>query len=247
MMEMRSEDRARARRMAATVLAVVVLLALATVVVPGWRRSAIDAALGRATVEERLAQLEAVVPGMLPRFERTEVEYPPKCLLFAAFKDRRRFELYAGPSPDELGFVRAYPIIGASGGPGPKLVRGDQQVPEGCYRVAGLNPNSRYHLSIELDYPNADDQRHAEADGRDPGDEIFIHGGAASVGCLAMGDAAIEELFYFTGLVGIEHVEVVIAPSDPRAGALIPSEGSPSWLADRYARITERIMPLVVR
>jgi hypothetical protein len=65
------------------------------------------------------------------------------------------------------------------------------------------------------------------------GSDIFVHGKAISVGCLAMGDEAIEELFVLTSDVGRENVRVVIAPSDPRTHELsVPS--SPVWVADLY-------------
>ena len=57
---------------------------------------------------------------------------------------------------------------------------------------------------MKLDYPNAFDRLHANAEGRtQPGSNIFIHGKAASIGCLAMGDAAIEELFLLVSDIGI--------------------------------------------
>jgi L,D-transpeptidase catalytic domain len=85
-------------------------------------------------------------------------------------------------------FIHSYSVLVASGHNGPKLREGDRQVPEGFYRITSLNPNSSYHLSIKLNYPNAFDQQHADEEGRDRlGGDIFIHGKAASIGCLAMG------------------------------------------------------------
>jgi murein L,D-transpeptidase YafK len=130
------------------------------------------------------------------------------------------------------------PILAASGLPGPKLRQGDGQVPEGIYAVPALNPNSRFHLSIMLDYPNAYDVAVAEAEGRtDLGGEIFIHGGAASIGCLAIGDDAIERLFVLVADVGIENVAVIVAPHDPRGGiGLDPVAGLP-FTAGLYGQI----------
>ena len=88
-----------------------------------------------------------------------------------------------------------YPIQGASGDIGPKLIEGDRQVPEGLYEIIGFNPNSSYHISMQLNYPNDFDLKHASAEGRDhSGNNIFIHGKDESIGCLAMGDAAIDFL-----------------------------------------------------
>ena len=93
----------------------------------------------------------------------------------------------------------------------------NHQVPEGFYRIEALNPNSRYHLSLRLDYPNEFDREAARRDGRsDLGGDIMIHGARASIGCLAMGDQTAEDLFVLTALAGREHVRVLISPTDFR-------------------------------
>jgi murein L,D-transpeptidase YafK len=60
-----------------------------------------------------------------------------------------------------------YRVLGASGGPGPKLRQGDQQVPEGFYEIESLNPNSLYHLAIRVNYPNAEDRKKRRGRGQD--------------------------------------------------------------------------------
>jgi murein L,D-transpeptidase YafK len=129
------------------------------------------------------------------------------------------YSAYATRKPNLSGkfhLIRDYYIQVASGGAGPKLRQGDRQVPEGIYRIVKLDPNSHYHLSMKLNYPNEFDLLHARQDGRKaPGSNILIHGKAVSIGCLAMGDEAIEELFVLTEHVGVEKVKVVIAPHDP--------------------------------
>ena len=78
-------------------------------------------------------------------------------------------------------------------------------MPEGVYAIEAFNSNSRFHLSLKLDYPNAVDRQQAALEGRDQlGGDIFLHGKDVSVGCLAMGDAAIEELFVLVARTGIE-------------------------------------------
>jgi murein L,D-transpeptidase YafK len=88
---------------------------------------------------------------------------------------------------------RRYPICAYSGRLGPKLAEGDRQAPEGFYEVRPrqLNPASQYHLSFDLGYPNALDR----ALGR-TGSYLMVHGRCVSVGCYAMGDAAIEEIWH---------------------------------------------------
>lgn len=112
-------------------------------------------------------------------------------------------------------------------------------MPEGVYRIIGLNPNSSYHLSMKLDYPNSFDLRHAKHERRSrPGSNIFIHGKSGSVGCLAMGNEAIEELFVLVAAVGKDNARVVIAPHDPRNAPLSTSlPTAPSWLPELYGLI----------
>ncbi len=169
--------------------------------------------------------------------------YPPPELTLLAFKRERRLEIW-GRADGGWARIDAIAILAASGVAGPKLRQGDRQVPEGLYRLIAFNPNSRYHLSMMLDYPNADDLAVAGAEGRtDLGGDIFIHGDARSIGCLAVGDRAIEDLFVLVADVGIDHVQVVIAPHDPRGGIrLAPLPGLP-FTADLYARIEAALVP----
>ena len=143
----------------------------------------------------------------------------------------------------DYAFVCAYPIVAASGNPGPKLQEGDLQVPEGRYRIRELNPNSRYHLSLWLDYPNAFDRAQADAEGRSQlGGEIMIHGGASSKGCLAVGDEGAEDLFVLAALCGLAQVAVMIAPRDFR---LEPPEAfapaTPLWVDDLYRQLAREL------
>lgn len=172
-------------------------------------------------------------------FTKAKVAYPPREVTLIAYKQEKKLELWA-KDRGEFHFIRDYFIMAASGDPGPKLRQGDRQVPEGIYRIIDLNPNSHYHLSMKLNYPNEFDLVHAEEDGRtDVGSDIFIHGKHASIGCLAMGDTAIRELFVLTAQVGVQNVKVVIAPHDPRTYPLMTNpEEMPEWTSMLYAMIT---------
>ena len=114
-------------------------------------------------------------------------------------------------------------------------------MPEGFYRIELLNPNSRYHLSLRVNYPNADDIERAREDRRDLlnlGGDIMIHGGAASIGCLAIGNPAIEDLFVLTARVGLDNVQLIIAPCDFRQGKTDPTpENAPDWTVELYDRL----------
>ncbi len=180
-----------------------------------------------------------------PYFAKANVSYPPREVTFVALKQEKKLELWARGT-GEFRFIRDYDIKAASGVAGPKLRQGDKQVPEGVYRIEGLNPNSHYHLSMKINYPNEFDLFHAEQEGRTaPGSDIFIHGKAASIGCLAMGDEAIEELFVLTAQVGAENVKVVIAPHDPRIYPLeADSKALPQWTSALYSLISGEIKAL---
>ena len=93
-------------------------------------------------------------------------------------------------------FVRfaTYPVCKWSGRLGPKLKEGDRQAPEGFYTVAAeqLNPNSRWHRSFNLGFPNVLDQAHGRY-----GSFLMVHGGCGSIGCYAMTDAVVDEIWRF--------------------------------------------------
>jgi len=89
---------------------------------------------------------------------------------------------------------------------GHKRFEGDERTPEGDYRIDGRNPNSRYHLSLRVSYPNEADRAFAAARGRSPGGDIFIHGQPNARpgppiardwtdGCVALSNAEIEQLW----------------------------------------------------
>ena len=120
------------------------------------------------------------------------------------------------------------------------------QVPEGLYRIESLNPNSLYHLALRVDYPNQFDRAKGRADGReDLGGDIMIHGKSCSIGCLAMGDPAAEELFVLAAETGIDNLSVILTPVDFRTDEL-PAEmpKGPDWTPELYASIKRELMKL---
>ncbi len=88
--------------------------------------------------------------------------------------------------------VKNYFICAYSGGLGPKLKEGDRQSPEGFYKVtrSALNPKSKFHLSFNLGYPNAYDRVHHRT-----GSFLMVHGNCVSIGCYAMTDKKMEEIY----------------------------------------------------
>ena len=114
-------------------------------------------------------------------------------LLIRIHKLERELELWVDAgSGAGYRLFRNYPICSYSGTLGPKLQQGDRQAPEGFYDVrhGQMNPASQFHLSFDLGYPNAYDVQHGRT-----GDYLMVHGSCVSIGCYAMGDAAIEEIY----------------------------------------------------
>ena len=108
------------------------------------------------------------------------------------FKQEQLLELWVEGDSGKFILFRSYPICAFSGEPGPKLRQGDKQAPEGFYRVGAsqFNPNSQFHLAFDLGYPNVYDLAHGRT-----GNFLMVHGDCVSVGCYAMGDAGIEEIY----------------------------------------------------
>ena len=192
------------------------------------------------TVKGRLRQYGAFVRERLgPDFEAARVDYPPASVVLLGLKQELELVLFARDRAGELAFIRRYPVLGASGAIGPKLCEGDHQVPEGIYAIEELNPNSRFHLSLRVGYPNAFDREKAKVDGRkDLGGEIMIHGGSASAGCLAVGDEAAEELFVLVAECGLANTRLLLSPVDFRSRDLpLSSWGLADWTDELYAEL----------
>lgn len=178
-------------------------------------------------------------PKLQSYFKKANVSYPPKEIALLAFKKERNIELWAKGKSSNWNYIHAYPLTAYSGKLGPKLKENDLQIPEGIYHLTAFNPYSAYHLSMMINYPNEFDKTKAQKDGRNKlGDNIFLHGKDTSVGCLAIGNKAIDQLFLLTRRVGLKKVKVVIAPNDLRKSKPATNQsGQPKWLPDLYKTI----------
>lgn len=174
--------------------------------------------------------------------ENAGIDGIPENATLIALKEEKKLELWFGKG-DSNKYVRSYRILAASGDAGPKLRKGDLQVPEGIYRINVMNPYSKYHLSMGIDYPNEFDRRMAVSDRRtNLGGDIYIHGGAVSSGCLAIGNAYIEELYFLVSRIGKDKVKVIIAPYDFRKTDL-PATTGKAWIAELYKTIGQELKP----
>jgi hypothetical protein len=200
------------------------------------------------SIADRVEQFSARVdPVWQERCEQAGLPYPPARVRLVGLKREKRLEVYAAATDGGWKRLATYPVLAASGGPGPKLREGDGQVPEGLYRISLLNPNSRFHVSLRVDYPSEEDREQGRRDGRERlGGDIMIHGGRASVGCLAIGDPAIEEVFLLAERVGLVHLDALLLPHDLRHDPVYPT-GVPPWMQDRYRHMAEALRTLPAR
>jgi len=123
----------------------------------------------------------------------------PEVQRIIVFKGDRKMHLLNGTKA-----LKSYKI-GLGGNPvGPKQFEGDSKTPEGAYYIDRQNPRSQYHLSLGISYPNKRDAEFAEAEGKKPGGDIFIHGEDQkkgrgpkdwTAGCIAVKDREIEEIY----------------------------------------------------
>jgi hypothetical protein len=199
------------------------------------------------TVADRLQEYGPAARARLkPYFDKKQVPYPPARLTLVGLKQERLLEIYAAGPNQTLQFIHTYPILGASGGPGPKLKEGDRQVPEGIYPIEWLNPNSSYHLSFRIGYPNEFDRAQAKAEDRtNLGGDIMLHGGSGSVGCVAMGDPAAEDFFVLAADTGISNITIILSPVDFRKGRTVKiTEQFPKWIGGLYETIKAKLNEL---
>ena len=113
-------------------------------------------------------------------------------ILVRVFKEEAELEVWKQDATGHFQILKTYPICRWSGDLGPKWWEGDGQTPEGFYKVTPglMNPHSNYHLAINIGYPNSFDK----ANIRD-GSLLMIHGDCRSVGCFAMTDEQISEIY----------------------------------------------------
>jgi lipoprotein-anchoring transpeptidase ErfK/SrfK len=159
----------------------------------------------RSALASRIPALRATSGPPLPARFRSESNASPfSADSIVVEKSRRTMTLYSQGSP-----VRIYFIALGKNPVGHKVARGDYRTPEGFYHIAGHNPDSKYHLSLLVSYPNEADLAQAKARGVTTGGDIMIHGlpdefasyGSAhrqwdwTKGCIAVTNAEIEEIW----------------------------------------------------
>lgn len=182
-----------------------------------------------------------------PLSDAAGIAWPPERLTVVALKQEKRLEVWVAGKSGAFAKIGEHPILAASGKLGPKRREGDKQVPEGVYRLGYLNPNSRYHLSIFVDYPNATDLKNSRLPRSQMGGLIFVHGKAVSIGCIAIGDKAIERLFCLAAIVKPEKREIIICPVDFRKQPDFRIHGEEPWVAKLYSDLAKKLSEFVNR
>jgi murein L,D-transpeptidase YafK len=148
--------------------------------------------------------------------------------LVRIYKEESTLEVWKQDRSGKFALLKSYPICKFSGNLGPKLMQGDHQAPEGFYDITPdqMNPNSSEYLAFNTGFPNAFDRSLGRS-----GSFLMVHGGCRSVGCYAMTDYAMEEIY---GLVdeafkgGQEKVQLQAFPFRMTAENLASHAGDPN-------------------
>jgi murein L,D-transpeptidase YafK len=149
-------------------------------------------------------------------------------VLIRIYKEESTLEVWKQDRTGKYALINSYPICKFSGNLGPKLMQGDHQAPEGFYDITPdqMNPNSSEYLAFNTGFPNALDRSLGRT-----GSFLMVHGGCRSVGCYAMTDYAMEEIY---GLVdeafkgGQQKVQLQAFPFRMTAQNLARHTGDPN-------------------
>ena len=148
------------------------------------------------------------------QFAAKGLPWPAKYLYIRSFKYDGQLEIWVKNERKEpFKLFKTYKVCAMAGTLGPKRMAGDYQVPEGFYYINEFNPNSNYHLSLGLNYPNQSDK--ILSDSVRPGGDIYIHGSCVTVGCIPLTDQFIDEVYILAAYAknaGEDYIPVHIYP-----------------------------------
>ena len=140
----------------------------------------------------------ALVVGLSACSSKFKTYNGPEVTRVVVLKERRIMQLY---HHDKV--LEQYDIDLGFAPTGDKVIKGDGKTPEGRYFIDRRNPNSRFHLSVGISYPNEADRAYARAHGQSPGGDIFIHGTPGMYvgekdwtwGCIAVSNDEMEDVY----------------------------------------------------
>lgn len=168
--------------------------------------------LKNVRVKEAYIQKQATLETLL---KSKNIAFSTLQIYLRAYKQESVLEVWAKNKTDKKYLLlTSYAICQSSGTAGPKRKEGDLQVPEGFYQINHFNPQSNFHLSLGINYPNKSDK--VFADKHRPGSAIYIHGNCVTIGCLPITDDKIEELYILAVEArnnGQKAIQVTICPA----------------------------------
>jgi murein L,D-transpeptidase YafK len=147
-----------------------------------------------ASLEDLAPKAERQLPAKIIQTMKAKGMTTTSPIMVRLFKEEAELEVWKQKDNGRYDLVQTYEICTYSGKLGPKFVEGDRQAPEGFYTIAShqMNPNSSYHLSFNIGFPNAYDRAHGRT-----GQHLMVHGGCSSSGCYSMTDESMEQIYAF--------------------------------------------------
>jgi murein L,D-transpeptidase YafK len=147
-----------------------------------------------ATFEDLAPKAEKSLPPALVQSMRAKGMSTTSPIMVRIFKEEAVLEVWKQKDNGRYDLATSYDICKWSGKLGPKFTEGDRQAPEGFYTVRPhqMNPQSSYHLSFNIGFPNAYDRAHGRT-----GQHLMVHGACSSAGCYSMTDEQVEQIYAF--------------------------------------------------
>ncbi|MCO6392651.1 hypothetical protein GTW25_16620 [Aliihoeflea aestuarii] len=147
-----------------------------------------------ASLEDIAPKAERQLPAKIVQTMKAKGMTTTSPIMVRLFKEEAVLEVWKQKDNGRYDLVQTYEICKWSGKLGPKFTEGDRQAPEGFYTVAShqMNPNSSYHLSFNIGFPNVYDRAHGRS-----GQHLMVHGGCSSSGCYSMTDESVEQIYAF--------------------------------------------------
>jgi murein L,D-transpeptidase YafK len=180
---------------------------------------------------DTMVKMGTVRPSTLDLMNRFDMERAAP-ILIRIYKEERALEVWKENRTGTFVLLKTYPICKFSGKLGPKIAEGDRQAPEGFYEVTRdqMNPLSREYLSFNVGFPNSFDRSLNRT-----GSSVMVHGGCASIGCYAMTDYEMSEIYAlldeaFKG--GQDKVQLQAFPfrmTDQNLAAHVKDRNAPYW------------------
>ena len=168
-------------------------LQIASFLVKGFALAVAVVSVGSCSLDDvdTMVKMGTVRSSTLEQMDRLDMDRAAP-ILIRIYKQETTLEVWKEKRTGSFALLKSYPICKFSGKLGPKIAEGDRQAPEGFYEVTRdqMNPLSREYLSFNVGFPNAFDRSLHRT-----GSMVMVHGGCASIGCYAMTDNEMSEIY----------------------------------------------------